>query len=257
MWDMIRVVEEGIRERHKLLIANHNLHSLYLFHKHAKVREFYARAHWAYLEGMSLNALGRFYGYRLQRDQWLTNAEWIGALMALAARNGWRVFELGSSMDMAKIGLAQLRKYYPTLTTEVSDGSVESEVLINRINAFKPDLLIVGAGMPRQEVWIQENYARLDAHIILSSTSAILDYAPGVVPILPSWSGRVGLELMFRLVKTPPRLLTRCLVEPCYILLLLLVDYLRNQRRRRTGGRPIAEYNNHGERAAVLQVRGE
>ena len=99
---MNELVEQGIRERHKWIIANHNLHSVYLLHRHPKLREFYEHAHWTYVDGMPLVALGRLYGYPLQRDQRVTNVDWTGPLMELAASRGWRVFNLGSSRQVAE-----------------------------------------------------------------------------------------------------------------------------------------------------------
>ena len=88
---------------------------------------------------------------------------------------------------------------------------------------------MVGMGMPRQEFWTQENCARLKAHVILSSSGAAFEYVAGAVPTPPRWAGRMGLEWIFRLVHEPRRLFTRYLIEPWYILLLLLQDYPRNR----------------------------
>ena len=234
---MSDLVEQGIREQRKWIISNHNLHSVYLFHRHAKLREFYAGAHWTYLDGMPLVALGRLYGYPLQREQRVTNADWTYPLMQLAAAQGWRVFNLGSPKGVAEKGAEQLRQRCPGLQLEVSDGffdarrdSAENEALIQRINAYKPDLLMVGMGMPRQEFWTQENFDRLNAHVILSSNGAALDYVAGAVPTPPRWAGRIGLEWLFRLINEPGRLFTRYLVEPWYILALLMMDYPRSRQ---------------------------
>jgi N-acetylglucosaminyldiphosphoundecaprenol N-acetyl-beta-D-mannosaminyltransferase len=236
MPEMNKLVERGIRERRRWIIANHNLHSVYLFHRYPKLREFYSRVHCTYLDGMPLVALGRLYGYPLQREQRVTLADWMGPLMELAAGRGWRVFNLGSPPQVAERGAAQLRKLYPALQIEVSDGyfdarrdSDENEALIARINAYRPDLLMVGMGMPRQEFWTQENFARLKAHVILSSNGAAFEYLAGAVPTPPRWAGRMGLEWIFRLVHEPRRLFARYLIEPWYILLLLLQDYPRNR----------------------------
>ena len=92
-----------------------------------------------------------------------------------------------------------MRKLYPALQIEVSEGyfdarygSSENEALLQRINAYAPDLLMVGMGMPRQEFWTQENCARLEAPVILSSVGAAFDYVAGAVPTPPRWSGRIG-----------------------------------------------------------------
>src|ERR1700730_7572498 len=105
--EMNELVDQGIRERHKWIIANHNLHSVYLLHRHPKLREFYSHAHWTYVDGMPLVALGRLYGYPLQREQRVTNVDWTGPLMELAASKGWRVFNLGSCHNVAAQCAAQ------------------------------------------------------------------------------------------------------------------------------------------------------
>jgi N-acetylglucosaminyldiphosphoundecaprenol N-acetyl-beta-D-mannosaminyltransferase len=231
---MTMLVEEGIRERRNWIIANHNLHSVYLCHRHPRLRDFYSKVRWTHIDGMSLVALGRLYGYPLQREHRVTLVDWTYPLMELAASRGWRVFHLGSSTTTAERGATTLRKLYPALQLEVSGGyfdathgSSENEALIARINAYAPDLLTVGMGMPRQEFWTQENSARLNAPVILSSIGAAFDYIAGAVPTPPRWAGQLGLEWLFRFAHDPSRLFTRYVIEPWYVLLLLLRDYPR------------------------------
>jgi N-acetylglucosaminyldiphosphoundecaprenol N-acetyl-beta-D-mannosaminyltransferase len=123
--------------------------------------------------------LGRLYGHPLERKHRVTLADWAHPSMELAARRGWRVFYLGSQREVMEKGAAALRKRYPALQIEVSDGyfdarqgSAENEALLQRINAYQPHLLMVGMSMPRQEYWTQENFARLDAHMIDESWDA-------------------------------------------------------------------------------------
>jgi N-acetylglucosaminyldiphosphoundecaprenol N-acetyl-beta-D-mannosaminyltransferase len=184
--------------------------------------------------------------------------------MELAASRGWRVFNLGSSKQVAEQGAAKLRNLYPGLQIEVSDGffdarsgSAENEALVKRINAYHPDLLMVGMGMPRQEFWTQENFSQLDAHVILSSTGAALEYIAGATPTPPRWSGRIGLEWMFRLAHEPRRLFSRYLIEPWYILLLLLMDYPRSRYAAKLQGRAPAAYAGSDEQASPIQMRGD
>jgi N-acetylglucosaminyldiphosphoundecaprenol N-acetyl-beta-D-mannosaminyltransferase len=66
--------------------------------------------------------------------------------------------------------------------------------------------------------------------VILSSNGAALEYFAGVVPTPPRWSGRCGLEWLFRLVHEPRRLFSRYFIEPWYVLLLLLLDYPRSRQ---------------------------
>jgi N-acetylglucosaminyldiphosphoundecaprenol N-acetyl-beta-D-mannosaminyltransferase len=187
---------------------------------------------------MPLVALGRLYGYPLKREHRVTLADSIHPLMKIAAQRGWRVFHVGSSSYVAEKGAAELRRLYPGLQIDVSGGyfdaqqsSAENQALLRRINAYRPDLLMVGMGMPRQEYWTHENFSQLDASVILSSNGAALDYIAGAVPTPPRWSGRLGLEWAFRLANEPRRLFGRYCVEPWYVLMLLAIDLLR------TGGK--------------------
>lgn len=262
--EMNKLVEQGIRERKKWIIANHNLHSVYLLHRHSKFKEFYSHAHWTYVDGMPLVALGRLYGYPLQREQRMTHVDWTGPLMELAACHGWRVFNLGSSRQVAEQGAAKLRELHPGLRIEVSDGffdarrdSAENQALVNRINAYQPDLLIVGMGMPRQEYWTQENFPYLDVRVILSSAGAALEYLAGAAPTPPRWAGRIGLEWMFRLAHEPRRLFSRYLLEPWYILLLLLMDYPRSRNAAKEQVRAQPAYAGSDEQSSPVLMRGD
>lgn len=236
--ELTALIERAVEENKKWIITNHNVHSVYLLHRWPKVREFYDNAHWTFIDGMPLVALGRLYGYPLKREHRVTLADSIHPLMKIAALRGWRVFHVGSSSYIAEKGAAELRRLYPGLQIDVSGGyfdaqhsSAENQALLRRINAYQPDLLMVGMGMPRQEYWTHENFSRLDASVILSSNGAALDYIAGAVPTPPRWSGRLGLEWAFRLANEPRRLFVRYCVEPWYVLMLLAIDLLR------TGGK--------------------
>jgi N-acetylglucosaminyldiphosphoundecaprenol N-acetyl-beta-D-mannosaminyltransferase len=148
------------------------------------------------------------------------------------------VFNLGSPEGVAEKGAEVLRRLHPGLQIEVSNGyfnarrdSAENEAVVQRINAYQPDLLMVGMGMPRQEFWTQENVERLNARVILASNGAAIDYIAGMVPTPPRWAGPLGLEWAFRLASEPRRLFGRYLLEPWYLLMLLMIDFVRKGGR--------------------------
>jgi N-acetylglucosaminyldiphosphoundecaprenol N-acetyl-beta-D-mannosaminyltransferase len=236
--ELTATVELGIQGNRKWVITNHNLHSLYLFHHMPKLQDFYKNAHYTFIDGMSLIALSNLYGHTLERKHRVTLADWMHPLMETAALRGWRVFNLGSPEGVGEKGAKELRRLYPGLQIEVSNGyfnanlgSTENEAVVQRINAYTPDLLMVGMSMPRQEFWTQENFARLNIPVILASNGAAIDYIAGVVPTPPRWAGQIGLEWAFRLMHEPRRLSGRYLVEPWYILRLLIIDFLRKGGR--------------------------
>jgi len=98
------------------------------------------------------------------------------------------------------------------------------------IAAFRPDLLMVGMGMPRQEAWVAAHVDALEVPAVLTC-GACMDYVAGVVATPPRWAGRVGLEWGFRLIAEPRRLGYRYLVEPWSVARLFASEWWTRNRR--------------------------
>jgi N-acetylglucosaminyldiphosphoundecaprenol N-acetyl-beta-D-mannosaminyltransferase len=241
--DLTGTVAEGIRTDQKWLIANHNLHSAYLLHHEArfgsdqKLRSYFKRAKFTHVDGMSIVILGRLFGHEVAPNHRVAYTDWLPFLMREAVEKSWRVYYLGSAPDIVKVGAAKLRARFSGLHLKTHHGyfdpsSVhENEAVLKDIAAYKPDLLMVGMGMPRQERWIEENFDRLSTKVILASGAA-LDYVAGAIPTPPRWMGRVGLEWAYRLCSEPRRLGSRYLIEPWYLLLWLLQDGFNWESKR-------------------------
>jgi N-acetylglucosaminyldiphosphoundecaprenol N-acetyl-beta-D-mannosaminyltransferase len=137
---------------------------------------------------------------------------------------------------VAEQGAAILRDKFSDLQIATAHGyfdvhldSQGSQNVLEAINAYQPNVLMVGMGMPRQEHWLVDNIRHLHANVVLNA-GATMDYVVGVVPTPPRWSGRLGLEWLYRLAAEPKRLWRRYLIEPWFVLGLFLAG-LPKQRR--------------------------
>ena len=74
----------------------------------------------------------------------------------------------------------------------------DGDYLIEKINAAKPDILIVCKGCPLQEQWIWESRRKLNAKIIFGNGGAV-DFWSGNTKRAPEFMIRLGLEWLFRL----------------------------------------------------------
>ncbi len=224
------LIAQAVACHRKWIIANHNLHSLYLYHHDPKMRSYYERADYVHIDGMPLILLGRWLGFPLKREQRVTYADWVWSLMAEAAQQGWRVFYLGSKPGIAAKGARILQKKFPGLQIATAHGyfnastnSRENQAVLDAINAYQPNILMVGMGMPRQEHWILDNIDKIDANSILPS-GACIDYVAGAIPTPPRWMGRFGLEWFYRLITEPRRLWKRYLLEPWFVFVLFVKE---------------------------------
>ena len=200
MTELNNLLEQRVANGSTSIIANHNLHSLCLYHQDAKVREFYAEADCAHVDGMGVVFLAKLLGKKIDREQRVTYVDWVPSLMEIAVRHGWRVFYLGSKPGVAFEAAERLRRTYSGLVIDTAHGffdvnpeGAENQAILERIRAFNPNVLMVGMGMPRQEYWILDNVQHLHSMAVLTSGAAF-DYFAGVVPTPPRWAGRIGLE---------------------------------------------------------------
>ena len=90
---------------------------------------------------------------------------------------------------------------------------------IEDIKSVEPDIVWVGIGMPKQELWMHQVRDRLPGMALLG-VGASFDFIAGNVPQAPPWMQERGLEWAFRFSKEPRRLWRRYIWNnPAYLLL--------------------------------------
>lgn len=233
--DLNRAIAGAVDAGTRIVIANHNMNSVSLVRRDAQLRAFYDSADVIHVDGMPLVPLGRALGAPLQRAHRVTYVDWVPALMAAAAQAGWRVFYLGGRPGVADRACNVLRARHPTLSIAARHGyfdqrpdSADSAAILDEIARFAPHVLMVGLGMPRQELWVHAHRRHLTANATLLAGAA-LDYVAGAVPTPPRWAGRWSLEWAFRLAAEPRRLTRRYLIEPWPVLGLFVSEWIRRK----------------------------
>lgn len=81
--------------------------------------------------------------------------------------------------------------------------------IIKDIIDSETDVLLVGMGVPRQELWLNKNKNNLNNLKICIAGGAILDFLSESVPRAPYWMRKNGIEWVFRLYQEPKRLFKR------------------------------------------------
>jgi len=199
-------------------------------------RRFYDDAQYTLADGMSIVALGKLYGQKINYQHRVAYNDWLPIMLPIAVQNGWRLFYLGSTADVADKGARVLTARFPGLQIKTHDGHFDVQrhgadnlKVLAQISEYQPHILFVGMGVPRQEQWIQENRDAIDANVILPS-GATLDFIAGAKRMAPRWMGAIGLEWAFRLATEPRRLASRYLVEPWGLLSAVATNSLQTSR---------------------------
>ena len=227
-------VADAVDQGRKAVVANHNLHSLHLVRTCRAMAAMYEAADLIAIDSMPLVLWGRLLGAPFSRAHRSTYLDWRDQFWATAAARRWRVFYLGAAPDVAEEAARRLAQRWPGVEIatrhgyfDQTPGSAENRSVIDEINAFRPDVLMVGMGMPLQEVWISQNFGALRQGVVIPVGGAF-DYEAGVQLAAPRLLGHMGLEWLFRLAFQPRRLFGRYMIEPWRLVVPAVKDLSRH-----------------------------
>jgi len=167
-------------------------------------------------DGMPLVWVGRLRGHKLKHRVY--GPDLLLNFCRETQGRGYRHFFYGAAPGVPEALAAKLREQFPALeiagtysppfralTPEEDAGVVD---MINRASA---DVLWVGLGCPKQEIWMREHRERLRVPVLVGVGQAF-DIHAGRLRQAPRWMREHGLEWLFRLAAEPSRLWRRYLV---------------------------------------------
>jgi len=144
-------------------------------------------------------------------------------LARLCATRGWRPFLLGAQAGVAEAAAGRLAERFPGFQAAGAyageAGPAGDAEAVRRIQAARPDLLLVAYGHSRQERWIARNREQLPVPVAIGVGGAF-DFASGRLRRAPAWMRRLHLEWLFRLMLQPWRA-RRMAVLPKFALAVL------------------------------------
>lgn len=124
---------------------------------------------------------------------------------------GRRVAVCGTKEPYTSIAAAKLRQMGCEVVV-VMDGFLPPEDYVECIDAFKPDMVLLGMGMPKQEkVSIQLRESCQHPMLVING-GAILDFLANRFPRAPKPIQDLRLEWLFRMLLEPGRLWKRYLL---------------------------------------------
>lgn len=152
--------------------------------------------------------------------------------LLLQSSSGLRHFFVGGSRETLERLVEWVRGRFPDVTVV---GAVsppfralderETRELLASIRASRPDVVWVGLGAPKQELWMAQHRDELSPAVLMG-VGAAFDFLAGDKARAPGWMRRWGLEWLHRLCQEPNRLAGRYLRTNSLFLFLLMKDLL-------------------------------
>jgi N-acetylglucosaminyldiphosphoundecaprenol N-acetyl-beta-D-mannosaminyltransferase len=221
--EMLRMVRGG----EHALILHVNVHCLNLSYHRPWLRDLLNGASIVFCDGSGVALAAKILGRPSLRR--FTHADEMWRLAEFAEANDLSLFFLGARPGVAKKAAGRLKQSSPGLNVvgthhgyfDRASGNPENEAVIRKINATNPDVLVVGFGMPLQELWLKENWDSLNAGVAIT-LGAVFDYVSGELRRGPRFLTENGFEWLARLFIEPGRLWRRYVIgNPLFLLRVL------------------------------------
>lgn len=215
--DLHNVIDECDR-----ILDSSSTHTLYFLNAHCfnvaqKDKQYYkalANADLLLNDGIGLKIASYFTRVKFKEN--LNGTDLIPKITELAARKKKKVFFMGGKEGIAQKAAIKTKENIPELYISGFHSGYfdanQEKALIKQINDSGTDLLVIGMGVPLQELWAEKNKHLLTNVKLIIAGGAILDFLSGTVRRAPGWMQKSGLEWVYRLALEPKRMWRRYLI---------------------------------------------
>lgn len=193
-------------------VVTPNVQHTMVFQENPAFREAYAGASLVIADGWPLVWTSRLFGRSLPER--VAGSDLLPMLFdRTSSQRPLSVFLLGAAPGVGERASAEIQRrwpavrvagtYSPPLGFERDD--VENRRILDLVRQAAPDILVVGLGAPKQELWTHRFRQELRAKVALCIGGSI-DFLAGTKSRAPHWMRRSGLEWIHRAVTEPRRL---------------------------------------------------
>lgn len=203
----LQVVQDSIQSREPSQIITLNAEMIYRAQHERQLIDLYSAARLVTPDGIGAVWALRRAGWQISRR--VTGIGLTLKILDMAREKNWRVFFLGGEPGIAEQAARKLAESdKPLMVVGVHHGYFsddESPRIIEQVRAARPDVLLVGLGAPRQDIWIAAHLEVLGVPVCMG-VGGTLDVLAGKAKRAPRLWRRLGLEWLFRLINEPGRI---------------------------------------------------
>lgn len=220
-------------------VVTPNVNHAVLYQQNQAFSEAYSDADLVLADGAPLVLASRLFGKRLPER--VAGSDLVPALFSAACReNPLSVFLLGAAPGVSDRAKSRIESQWPAVRVVgtysppfgFENDEAENRRILDLIGDAGPDLLIIGLGAPKQELWVHRYRHEIKAQAAVCA-GATIGFLAGNKQRAPRWMRRSGLEWVHRIACEPRRLFGRYAHDACVLPSLLWREW-RVARRRST-----------------------
>jgi len=208
-------IAEAVRTRKPFAIIQPHFFHAVLGRREKKILDLYRRYDLAIPDGYGMYAAGNFlFGKGNAFPKIFNGTDLYETLLKEADRSGWRIFFLGDTEQTLQALRSRISAAYPGLSvagTHPGFGEVDDRNMVSAINASAADILMIGMGTPKQDVWLWKHCETLRVPVVMT-VGAGIGFMSGRKKRAPETLRHLHLEWLFRFFQEPLRLWRRYLL---------------------------------------------
>lgn len=218
-------IEQCIAERRIGHVITPNVDQIVRIEKDPYFKEICEHAELLLVDGHPLLWIAKCYKRPIKQK--FNGTDFVAILCRLAANKGYSIFLLGAAPGVAQKASENLQRdlpgiriagvYSPPLGFEKDEA--EKEKIIQMLLNSHADMLFVGLGVPKQDIFIYENMEKYQIPMSFSIGAAI-DFIAGEQRRAPKWMTDHGLEWFYRFLMEPKRMFKRYFIDDLAIIRL-------------------------------------
>jgi len=201
-----------VRRKEARVVVTCNVHSIVTARQDATLRAAIEDADLTTADGMPVAWFLSI--LRRKRQERIAGPDLMWHYCGEAAGRGEKVLLFGSTLRTLGLLATRLQRDFPglqvvdTIAPPWGEWSTELEdALVERINEAGAQVVFVGLGCPKQEIWMARQRGRIQG--VMIGVGAAFDFHAGTVRRAPLWMQKSGLEWTWRLWREPRRLVGR------------------------------------------------
>lgn len=196
---------EAMNKGERLFVVTANPEILMHGERDSKIQELLLSSNAEIVpDGISVVKAMRLLG--LPAKERVTGVDLAEKLLRAAGKTGKKVFLLGAKEEVVSALAEKLRKEYPGMTVSYHNGYDGSkDQILAQAAESAPDLVLVGLGVPAQELLIYRNLERFSKGVLMG-VGGSFDVLSGSKKRAPAFFVRTNTEWLYRIAKEPQRL---------------------------------------------------
>ena len=226
MSEAINTIECLIESRQKSYVIAINVDVVIKIEEDRYLKKITDDADIVLVDGKPLVWIANFYKRPVKEK--VSGSDLVPLLCARAVEKNYSIYIIGGKEGIAKKAKERLQNLYPGISIVgtysppcgFEKDEAELNIINQKINQAKPDIVIACFGCPKQEKWVYENYMKYDANVSICA-GATVDFLAGNISRAPKWMSDNGLEWFYRFLQEPKRMFKRYFIDDLMIIKLL------------------------------------